>query len=484
MLGRSGDILNILPAIGYESKTNGYKPTLIVAKDFSGLVEGCSYITPDIWEDDFRECRRALNFALRKYRDCEVLDCSVYGNHLQRDNKCTSFLRESWRLSKCPVPWGKLPLTFDQRSKEREAKLLKLCSDKPIILTAIQGYSSPFIHGKDLLLKCLNEKLKDDYQIINLSEFKAFRLYDLLALYERAHCLISIDSAPLHLAHAAPDLPVISLITNNSNTWCRSSWLPNHILRLLYSEVANNLDEIVKAAKAGFDYKRQKVHVVTSYSTKNNPDTQRRIDFARQTWEEESKHTGLWEIHAYNRYKRKSAMSLPYITDMINSISKKAGSDDILMIINSDVSVVPGITGWILEQVNRNGAVYMHRHDFQRYDSPCISEAEAGAGKWYPGSDAFAFKKSWREKNKNLFPDLIFGREAWDMIMRNLIKRAKGSEIHNAIYHEKHNSAWERPENRNDADNTYNRKLADEWLKEYGGLWDDWKLPSEKLKYK
>ena len=95
--------------------------------------------------------------------------------------------------------------------------------ERPFILVACQGTSSPFPYA-GLLLEVIRLKFKDDFDVIELPQ--AERIYDLLALYERAHCLVATDSAPLHLARAVPSLPVIALTNDRPILWNGSPWLP------------------------------------------------------------------------------------------------------------------------------------------------------------------------------------------------------------------------------------------------------------------
>ena len=51
--------------------------------------------------------------------------------------------------------------------------------------------------------------------------------------------------------------------------------------------------------------------------------------------------------------------------------------------------------------------------------------------------------------------------------MRGLFKVAGGREIENVIYHERHYSGWENPQNlQRDPSNLRNCKLARDWLQE------------------
>src|SRR5690606_30799436 len=80
---------------------------------------------------------------------------------------------------------------------------------------------------------------------IDISDLKAQRPYDLLALYERAQGLVAIDSFPLHLAKAVPALTTVALIVDGPSDWHRSAPRRHHSLRVLYSEAMNRFPAIV-----------------------------------------------------------------------------------------------------------------------------------------------------------------------------------------------------------------------------------------------
>jgi hypothetical protein len=72
------------------------------------------------------------------------------------------------------------------------------------------------------------------------------------------------------------------------------------------------------------------------------------------------------------------------------------------------------------------------------------------------------------------YPDMVMGREACDMVLRQLIKRTGGVEIPQCIYHEKHPSFWEKVGNKESLpSNRLNRAMAKNWLAENGGEWND-----------
>lgn len=484
MLGRTGDILNIIPAVEYEAKQNGYKPKVISAEKYADVLDGFDFLEKIIFPGDFTDTSGAILFAHRNHHYEKLITCAVYGKNYKVDKKCSSFLREAWRLSQCPEPWGKLPLRVTSRDSHSEDILLHELpvdiyrTSKKIILTALSGTSSPFQH-RELLLTALNEKLGEEHIILDISDIKARRIYDLLAIYERAKCLIAIDSAPLHLAKAVPDMPVISLISDLKDEWHQSSWTKQHAARILYSEVPGKLEEIVCQINDPY-YNKPEIHLVTTSSRKDE-EVRRRDNLALQSWFQDRRLSGADNYYIYT-YEANGA---PKVSSLIeHAYERTKNENDIIIITNADICFVPGTTGWILHEVERHGAVYFHRHDFQRIEQLFTSEHQVASGKWYPGSDTFAFTKKWWQDHRDIFPDMYFAREFWDMIFRNMIKRSGGTEIHNAIYHEKHPSFWESKENRNCQENLHNKALAQRWLETYGGDWNDWKYKLHQLRYK
>lgn len=491
LLGRYGDLVNFLPVLKYDYDTIGKKSKIIVAKEYADLFESVSYAEPIIFNGHYRDYPTARNFAYNKLQDCKIIDVSVSGNGYKLAKRTTSFVRESWRLSGCPIPWGYLPVIIDIRNFEREKKLVNSVlsgKNKPIVLVNLEGNSSPLkIDLKNKLMDQLR-KLQDDFEVINLP--RAEKFVDLLGLFEKANYLVTIDTGTLHLARAVPKLKVISLISDLKDEWHQSAWHPQDILRIFYSE-NDRYQDIPKIILSDYnEVELAKINFITSYSIGNANPT--RYDFAFSTRRKEMEITGRWNVQYFDislGVMKRSAgnigdvNNLPYIKDMIEFACTNKDDDDIVMICNADICFVPGITGWILEKVERYKAVYFHRYDFDKLDRPLINEYECQQGKWYCGSDAFAFKVSWWKENREIYPDMIFAREAWDMVFRNMIRRAGGTEIFRAIYHQKHQSFWYVKENRNCAGNTHNCMLAKEWLDKYGGDWNDWKKEGS-LKYK
>lgn len=234
-LGRNGDVLAALPIVQHDPGS-----VLMVSLEYAPLLDGTS--TPYIlWDDDWRRVRAAHASVRRGYPRIVVLQqYSTDGWPVA--HATDSFVREMYRVA------GKLavfplPLRFDRRSPEREAALLPSATDKPIILVATHGLSSPFPHGDELLATL--ERALPSALVIDLDVVRGERLYDLLGLMERALCLITIDSAFLHLAQAVPSLSVIALIADKPTLWHGSPAYAGQRLRIRYGDYPKRKDDLL-----------------------------------------------------------------------------------------------------------------------------------------------------------------------------------------------------------------------------------------------
>ena len=126
LLGRAGDIINVLPAIEYEAREKKYKPFLVIAEAYRELLEGVAYVSPIVWKGDFRDINKALPLIREQYPGYEIVDCTVYGINYSFKVECNSFTKEIWKRSGCPIAFGRIPVNFDLRDMERERELIEL----------------------------------------------------------------------------------------------------------------------------------------------------------------------------------------------------------------------------------------------------------------------------------------------------------------------------------------------------------------------
>lgn len=243
MLGRTGDQIVLLPALYHEFLQTGKKPELVVAQEYSTLVEGCSYIEPLVYGGHFSDIAGALEWfggktiATQVVGPPKIITAQVYGKSPYKVKaNFESFVKDIWNLAGKINLWSEQPpLVFDNRSKEREEELCKLLPEEEgIILVADSGISSPFPY-KRLLRELVNKRFPG--KVFYLDDVKAHRFYDLLGILEdkRVKALIAIDSAILHLAYGA-QIPTCALITDAPSPWHGSAYRPHHITYTRYSK--------------------------------------------------------------------------------------------------------------------------------------------------------------------------------------------------------------------------------------------------------
>lgn len=281
-LGRTGDICGILPLLYSDFKKTGEKQRLMVAKEFAGVLDGVSYVEPIIWEGHYNQLEEAAKLADTMSKEVIVTQVNAHAVGTETYlasiavEKTQDFIvvpkrearamtgavtdahnKEQWQLAGRIDDWEEcLPLVFDKRSPEREAKLLrdvgithKRGKKKPLMLVSAGGASSPFPY-KDLLMELLYGRFHDHYRILELPNCE--RIYDLLALYEHADLLIATDSAPLHLAWAVRELPVFALTQDRASNgsyslWHGSAWRPNHLWYCRYHDFPKRAVQMLDA---------------------------------------------------------------------------------------------------------------------------------------------------------------------------------------------------------------------------------------------
>jgi predicted GH43/DUF377 family glycosyl hydrolase len=263
-LGRLGDILCLLPLL-YQDSLKGERPRLVVAREYASVLEGCSYVEPVVYEGPHYEIAKAcqsveehqctqVNGPVEQVRDYTYKPAGL------EHAVTTSFVKEMWRVAGRLNEWDQVhPLVFNNRDEAREKDLLRSAGlvrrgkQKPLMLVALEGNSSKFKHA-ELLLELIQGRFGSTWNIMPLP--KAERFYDLLALYQTARLLISIDSAPLHLARATPDLPVVALVNDTPALWNGSPWMPNHIFYCRYGDFADRAKLMLSAIDHGMTISR------------------------------------------------------------------------------------------------------------------------------------------------------------------------------------------------------------------------------------
>ena len=213
-LGKFGDVCNILPIAHHESESTGNKPRIIVAKAYASILEGCSYVTPTVFDGDWQDLDGAIRFARSRFSNV-VVTCTngnTKGKNFTIAQTEASFQLDQWKRAGVKEHFDKWPLIFDQRNKRRERTLFdkhvkKIAnpytadSRERFILVGDKSESSPFDKTGELLTIIASEFGKT-HKIIKLSEVKADFIFDLLCLYEKADALVTIETVHVHLSKA------------------------------------------------------------------------------------------------------------------------------------------------------------------------------------------------------------------------------------------------------------------------------------------
>lgn len=487
LLGRNGDIVNLLPLLYADFQKTGQKQKLVVANQYADLLEGCSYVDPIVFKGSFTDIEGAMKMVegmpVQVIGDQKYLNAQVYGQDLKVNTATDSFQKESWRLANRLSDWRlQLPLVFDNRSSEREEDLLKKHTSslrKPRwIVVADHGVSSPFPY-RDLLRHLIELRFNRTCDIIYLSEIKAERFYDLLGILEhpKVRCIVATDSAPLHLSYAT-DKPVFALIADSPSLWHGSAFRPNHVRHLRYSQfpkyAVDFVDAIASVNEAGSWKQELSPRLIHCFSQfKASGDTKKRNDFARSTWDIVYGYGRWWTAPVYESHVSRDSGTLledprpvPFVSDILKVAAIRAREEDIICFSNTDTCFSPNISEHILKACAENGGCHAHRRDFNSLTRP-LEASEIKKGTHYPGSDFFAFTKPFLRKVLNEFGDFLVGFESWDRVLREIVKKHGGVELKDQIYHEAHASVWEQPAVRkNHPCNKHNRRLAKKWLTE------------------
>lgn len=341
-------------------------------------------------------------------------------------NGYPSFAQDSWAAAGKVGRWNKnLPLVFDRRNQEREHALATqyLHSGKRNILLATESKSSPFRYSR-LLVEILALTTRDWGNIIRLSEISAARIYDLLGLFEKAFCLITVDSAPLHLARAVPSLPVLALCNDFPALWNGSPWMPQHHWYCRYNDFPNRAVEMIDHLNALREESNPKateasghpLRVWSEYQTRgqllNNGYPVLRI-FPGQC----GRDTGNTEVNDPAR--------LPYLKDVIRMALQKAPNpDDRICLTRPGVSTEHPFK----EETSKHEMCYAYRM-VVKLDEPCPT--------YQPIGDLFcATSTKWREVLLDS-PDYVLNSDYFWSHGLQMIFRAKGAvDITGTCYRE------------------------------------------------
>lgn len=234
MLGRYGDIINLLPFLKHVAD-NYAKPHLVISREFASILEGVSYVEPYPVDLPYDQLLPAIKIAERNYR--HVIVGQTWGRGWSQPKLTDAYNKESWRQCGFLHRWNDASLVpvFDRRNLAREEALFTKLNvpDKPMLLYKLDGGLSSPCPECPTLAGPIREAFGDSFNVINLSDVKAERMFDLLGLFDRAACLVTIDTSLAHLA-AGSRIPYVLLC--NPLPWLGTSPRGNCAARMTYTE--------------------------------------------------------------------------------------------------------------------------------------------------------------------------------------------------------------------------------------------------------
>lgn len=262
--GVFGDITLLIPALLELYRRTDTKPNVIVSETYGNVLDGVSYVTAHQlsvhWSEGIAEAKLYARSNFGKFvvpawwNDPEAtvppeyrgsLKLTSHGStHSVNGTLWPNFMASMYSVLGFGVgQMERLPMVFDRRDPVREANLLdrvypQAQSKRPLLLYNFTGISSPFGHLPDVWP--VLQRFVRDFTLVDLGKIKAFRVYDLLGLYDAAVGLLTCDTATLQLAPASP-VPYVAFCQDG---FLGSTPRGNCVLRIPYAQTLRRLKEV------------------------------------------------------------------------------------------------------------------------------------------------------------------------------------------------------------------------------------------------
>jgi hypothetical protein len=234
-LGRTGDVLNVLPICQH------FGWAICTRPEYASACRGCSSITTEEWEGAIEDWAGAERVMRERYRRAIVTQ--LFPNYRQQRRATPQYCLDEWERAGALELYGTLPLVFDRRDASREASLWRTVDDgRPALLLSLIGISGPF-RDSAWLDNEIRREWGARFNVINLPSIKAERFYDLLGLYDRAAGLVTIDTSTLHLCWASK-VPAIQLLSFEPEDWHGSTTKGNCVFSCKYREAKDKIGNI------------------------------------------------------------------------------------------------------------------------------------------------------------------------------------------------------------------------------------------------
>lgn len=239
-LGKHGDVISILPLLRADFMESGKKPKLLVAEKYAEIPQALDYVETVIYPGDWEDLDGAIKYAKQHFG--VFYTPQMHGNSYKPLRKFPSFQLDQWARCGRLDQWGKLPLVLPRT----DYPIPGFSTTSKYIIFADASESSPFAHADDLAAALA--QTFPSHRVPRLSGLQAPHLLDLLALYDAADLIVSIDTMHLHLSMAS-DTPMIALVADKPTRWHGSAFHPRMSLHVRYGDYQQRKSELLFTAQ-------------------------------------------------------------------------------------------------------------------------------------------------------------------------------------------------------------------------------------------
>ena len=229
----------------------------MVAEEYAQCFTDLDYATLHVYKGHWQDLGGALREAKLNYG--RVITTQTYCKDFEIEKRQASFQLDQWERAGMLAKWDTLPLVL-KRPANAKAIVKKYFKKKKVILYGDHSQSSPFPH-REHLAALLVEHFGKEHQILRLSEVSLENPIHLLALYDAADVLVTIETLHIHLAKAS-DVPMVVLATDQPSKWHGSAGSRRFNFYCRYANYPDNANELLEAVRASLANGRNPTNAV------------------------------------------------------------------------------------------------------------------------------------------------------------------------------------------------------------------------------
>jgi len=232
------------------------------------------------------------------------------------------------------------------------------------------------------------------------------------------------------------------ILISRAYPWVQSSPKPTTLGRLTQEMIALNPTELIATIarntpmRQEYDHRAAHNYLLFNDYAESTSDAFGRNGLAAFSW----MMVGVQDIHL--KFLPYEENGFAFVNQMLKlGIEACSHPDDIVILLNRDISLIPEATGIIRTFMdNRNvDACFTQRVDGEYLSPP--SFFDLADKPYYSGIDVFAFRPSYEKLPELIGLDLMIGRELWDARWASVIKNRLP---YNIAYHWPHVGDWQK----------------------------------------